>query len=289
MISRGSTISLEAEVGYATSDEPATAGMASDLFITPSLSLKLITLLPIQWASCDNGAQTGNLVTRWQMISGGDLYETLDASVAVNTLAQDNIDAAMPSTAGGDTEELRETLRGEAEKARKDDTWNAVTEHSLFDILLSRIPQLQGLCADEWTRLACSGRATDADNTDAERCAVDTAAADSMTDDDCSGHNPFWLKDTAVCAAATPVWTPAGGTQDCICKEGSASMADSACVELISNSRKRLNAASRGVGGWASALRLHDVLGPRASAGALEPPRMLAETGGARFLHAKQF
>ena len=43
--------------------------------------------------------------------------------------------------------------------AQQDETWNAVTVHTQFDIIAVRVPQLQARCNEELNRVWCDCRA----------------------------------------------------------------------------------------------------------------------------------
>ena len=279
-VSTGSTVSLSASMSYTTSDDAATAGLASDLFVTPALSVRLITLLPIVF-DCTAGGDEMPEVTRWEMIGGTDLYGSLQESIDLNQATQEGMDDALGmSIDADDPAVLQAFLRGEAEQASSSNAWNAATVHSVFDVVATRIPQLQKACGEEWYRLKCSDKNDEDDDDHKERCklgdiavrakfAVGRKAGGATTGGDTEGFEQYFQRNcvgkvtpfvlaTDACAESKQGWEDTD--EACICKKGSSEEDGKDCQELFDQSRRRLRAASRAIEGWGHALRLNDAL-----------------------------
>jgi hypothetical protein len=155
-INHGNSVSFAASTSFSTSEE--ITGAYADLFITPALAIRTITVLPIVFndddvdpTQCMGLAQ--NEKSTWELLDGKQ-GETVDG-----VLLEYGTDAAVMKN--DDNAALLGTNSAAAHShfaklALQDDTWNALTVHNLFDILHSRIPQLQARCFEEWNSLKCN-------------------------------------------------------------------------------------------------------------------------------------
>ena len=92
VISSGNTIAFTAEVEYSTSDDPALAGVASDLYVAPTLAIQTLQSLPIDFV-CPNGGVELNVVTEWRLIQMPGQSETKQSALAAfNAAARGPVD-----------------------------------------------------------------------------------------------------------------------------------------------------------------------------------------------------
>ena len=139
-LSRGNALSLTAVASYSTSDDPAMAGAASDLFITPSLSIRLLSVLPItigpdQTFFCANGASAMEIHKTWQILempaytSDNDLYDKDILAKAETNSLPESMQYELYNRNIGQFEgvelSLKQKMQQAAERATEEDTWNA--------------------------------------------------------------------------------------------------------------------------------------------------------------------
>jgi len=240
----GNAVHFEAGVTYSTS--PEYSGVYADLFVTPTLAIRTITNLPIEFnnpepadpAQC-MGKEMGEVST-WQLLDGSSEsmsdvlgsekgYRTRDRQPDYTNTALDvGFAEHSDGLLKGWPDLSKPVLKGlkvEAAEAVADSNWNALAVHTVYDILHGRIPQLQARCFEEWNNLKCNW------------------ANDGLSD-----------VRTHFGAAQVHEW----------CGVVESSNADhdctfvSATTETSSNlSALRLNACLEGINGWGKALRLN--------------------------------
>ena len=157
--SNGNTLTLAAEVTYETSAEATETGLGADLIVTPSLSIRTVKNQPITFDAQQCEGVLASLQTTWQMIDpSNDKWK--DMNVLLTEYKMQNgldqlpaiFDVKSPNAAGLT---IRQQLVKQARRAIESESWNAITFHSVFDIVKYRIPQLQARCLEERDRLWC--------------------------------------------------------------------------------------------------------------------------------------
>ena len=223
-LNSGNTVFWHSSNSISTSGS-SLRGTWGDTFVTPSLSIRTIEELPIRYDAENCTGVEYETVSTWQLLDG----EAASLNETLNRYKESVEDLAFASDA--------ETLRNYAMASLEDSNWNAVTVHSLQDILMRRIPQLKERCREEWMTLNCHYDTPDSWFTDLDSHFNDRAAAwcDSPlqpTSSDCA----------SILDPVEPSWSD------------SRKLAEERLAKL------RLYVAIEGIKGWATAVRLNEEL-----------------------------
>ena len=149
VVSQGNEVHISTEVTYSTSGYAGADGAASDLFVVPSLSLLTLRTLPIYFDSEMCFAKEGAETTKWVLLEDeGNVDDVLQNNLeAIKTL--DATGSLKYSNDGDlDVKQTKADMRKQVNAAFEDAKWNAVTAHTTFDILYTRIPQLKDRCTE---------------------------------------------------------------------------------------------------------------------------------------------
>eukprot|EP00968_Pinguiococcus_pyrenoidosus_P023762 scaffold3984_cov339-Pinguiococcus_pyrenoidosus.AAC.1 len=273
----GNSVAFTSGVSYST--PTGVYGSFGDLLITPTLSIRTITVLPIGFNASAVPGECGGFAraeaSRWQLLDGtaGDpdcesksTQEEKDAC-ALDKALEAYLTAASQSEltiADGETDAaLRDRLRDDyAREATQDTSWNALAVHSVWDVLYIRLPQLQERCQEEHSRLACFAGSTASSEL--------STLANSF--DDFKWCNPV-----------------ISGSADASCVNYEDFGSDETDTEDLSLAR--LEATLEGIKGWRQALLLNEQLKDRAEparAGELIQSPLITGRDGEQLLTAEQ-
>ena len=163
--SHGSSLTLTAGMSISTSGDYT--GDYSDVLVTPSLAIRTITEIPIVFIDNDDDPSlcrglAQNVKSTWQILDGS--AATIEGLLGeydedADEVAGDIEDADYAATLK--TEDGRTDMHNYAQDAIGDSTWNALTVHTVYDVISQRIPQLQRRCFEEWNSLRCNWNAPD--------------------------------------------------------------------------------------------------------------------------------
>lgn len=192
------------------------------------------------WSMLDS---TGNLETEIKDFIVADSKVSDDDSVVDDDFVEqddDRLKKATPTNTLRDSDlsdaQKRARIQNYATMALEDNSWNSVTVHSVNDIVVIRIPQLQTRCAEEWNVLRCHG--TDV---------TDTAVASFFTN---------------LQVAYPKVQTWCGVTEINSSDSSCSSISDTIAGDNVEEelAKLRLEATLAGIAGWGRALRLNEDL-----------------------------
>ena len=240
-INRGNKVSMKSGIELTTDGH--FEGAAGDLFMTPSMALRTLTVLPISFdaAACAGVAEVQE--TEWEMLDGStegtELYGALSDYVETAEV-MDTFDGASSS---------KEEMAGIVGQASNSDAWNAVAVHTLYDVLMLRIPQLQERCLEDY----CGGAA---------------ATVASSGQGSWGGEYSFW---PSVSSMAVVRALPTEASVEALCgttsDDCSGYTVDPTEDETSQDNRvMRMLASYEGIKGWKRTVELNDHLKARALA-----------------------
>ena len=147
VVSRGNSLTLHSTVSYSTGD--ALRGAAGDMIVTPSVALRTIRTMPVYLNQSKCEGYAGPEETQWEMLeSGRDLYKDVLDSYSAHY--EKNLANPGGNPLNMKDDEKFERLKTIATEAAADAAWNAVVSHSVYDILIARIPQLRDRCLEAY-------------------------------------------------------------------------------------------------------------------------------------------
>lgn len=142
------------------------------------------------------------------------------------------------------------SLHNYALQALDDPTWNALTVHSLYDIVHGRIPQLQDRCEESWKNLKCNFPSAETVGGDANPNYVEGAAAECPLSYFATVTEDF-PKVRAWCRSVTDDYS----ADDCVLFPAP-SDGDLSDIGMM-KAQLKLGAALDGIRGWVRTVRLN--------------------------------
>jgi len=242
--SQGNSLTLSAELSYSTSGDPGLDGAASDLFVTPSLAIRTLKVLPVIFQHTGGlcGGLAGAELTKWQLLDANPEEGTLSDALSKYMTAEGTLPDKFDTSAA----DVRKVLAKHARQGIDDPAWNSVTVHTTYDILFTRIPQLMALCAEERERLWCEP---------------------SFSASSIGAPDQALIETICGTAALTPASTAADltGGGSCVPITAFTGSASEIAVE-VALSTLRLRTSVQAVKGWRRAIRLNENLKDKAQA-----------------------